>query len=149
MISVRLQADTGHTPIISIQTFQTASATVFLPRYITAFELHPQSGFFVMAAPAKGLPVLFIPEQRRVAAMRDDMIDHSRRGQHAVPAAFRAKRVLTQEQRSGLAPAGVVPASVRPAAQRVMAVLLAVLLAIHTALAQIRAAGIPAGSFRF
>ena len=102
-----------------------------------------------MAALAKGLPVLFIPEQRRVAAMRDDVVDHRRWGQHAVLAAFRTERILAEEQRSGLAPAGVVPARVRPAAQRVMAVLLAVFLAVHAAVAQVRAAGIPAGSFRF
>ena len=102
-----------------------------------------------MAALAKGLPVLFIPEQHSVSAMRDDVVDHRRWGQHAVPAAFRAKRILTEEQRSGFAPAGVISASVRPAAQRVMAVLLAVFLAVHAAVAQVRAAGIPAGSFRF
>ena len=51
-----------------------------------------------MAALAKGLPVLFIPEQRPVAAMRDDVINHGRRSQHTVPAAFRAERVLAEEQ---------------------------------------------------
>ena len=107
------------------------------------------TGFFIMASRAKGLPVLFIPEQCRIAAMRDDMIDHGCRGHHAVSAALRAKRVLTEEQRSGFAPARVVPARIRPAAQRVMAVLLAVFLAVYAALAQVRAAGVSAGSFWF
>lgn len=92
---------------------------------------------------------MLIPEQRRVTAMRDDMIDHGCRGQHAVPATFRAKRILAEEQRSGLAPAGVIPARVRSAAQRVMTVLLAVFLAVHAALAKVGTAGVPAGSFRF
>lgn len=102
-----------------------------------------------MAALAKGLPVLLIPEQRHVTAMRDDVVDHGCWGQYAVSAAFRAERVLTEEQRSGLAPAGVVPARVRPAAQCVMAVLFAVFFTVYAALAQVRAAGIPAGSSRF
>ena len=111
--------------------------------------LQPASRFPIMAVLAKGLPILFIPEQRRVAAMWGDVIDYRRRGQHAVPAAFRAERVLAEEQRSGLAPAGVVSARVRSAAQRVMAVLLAVFLAVYAALAQVRAAGVSAGSFWF
>ena len=102
-----------------------------------------------MAALAKGLPVLLIPEQRHVTAMRDDVVDHGCWGQYAVSAAFRAERVLTEEQRSGLAPAGVIPAHVRSAAQRVMTVLLTVFLAVYAAVAQVGTAGIPAGSFRF
>ena len=50
-----------------------------------------------MAVLAKGLPVLFIPEQRPVAAMRDDVI-HNRRGrERAVALAFRAQRMRAEE----------------------------------------------------
>ena len=37
-----------------------------------------------MAVLAQGLPVVFIPEQPLVTAMRDDVVDHRRRGKFTI-----------------------------------------------------------------
>lgn len=44
-----------------------------------------------MAVLAKGLPVLFIPEKRMIAAMGYDMVDHGRGRQRTVFQAFGAQ----------------------------------------------------------
>ena len=48
------------------------------------------SRFPVMAALAKGLPVIFIPEKIAISAMRHDVVYHGRRGQRAAFQAIRA-----------------------------------------------------------
>ena len=58
----------------------------------------------VMAALAKGLPVLLIPEQIRVAAMRLDMIHDGRRDEPSFFLAADAPGVAFQEKPPGFLP---------------------------------------------
>ena len=102
-----------------------------------------------MAVLAKGLPIVFIPEKHPIAPVRNDVVDHGGRGQHAVSTTVRAKRVLSEVQRSGLTPSGVVPPDIRTATQRVAAPFLPVIFAIYIVVAQIGAAGMPTWTFRF
>ena len=51
-----------------------------------------------MAVLAKGLPILFIPEKRVVAAMGNDMVDDGRGRQHTVLQAFGAQRMPSQKR---------------------------------------------------
>ena len=51
-----------------------------------------------MAVLAKGLPVLFIPEKRMIAAMGNDMVDHGRGRQHTAFQAFVAQRMPGQKR---------------------------------------------------
>ena len=63
-----------------------------------------------MTGLTKRLPVRFVPEQRRVAAMRDNVIN-DRRGREATLAmAFRAERMSVQEKSARPLPAFVVTA---------------------------------------
>ena len=97
----------------------------------------------VMAALAKGLPVLFVPEQLRVAAMRSDVIHNGRRYQPAFRLAPYAPRVTFQEELPGFLPTAVVSAEVciLPFALAFPFVFLTVLPAIRH---ESRAARIPA-----
>ena len=97
-----------------------------------------------MAVLAKGLPVVFIPEQLPIAAMGNDMIDHRGGGKLSYLPALRAQRMLLQEGFSGFAPLGVIPSGIRAAAHMVSAVL-PVIPAIHAAVAEVGASGKPAG----
>lgn len=58
----------------------------------------------VMAALAKGLPVLLIPEQIRVAAMRFDMVNDGRRDEPSFFLAADAPGVAFQEKPPGFLP---------------------------------------------
>jgi len=58
----------------------------------------------VMAALAKGLPVFFVPEQVRVAAMRLDMIHNSCRNEPSFLFASDTPRMTLQEELPGLLP---------------------------------------------
>lgn len=58
----------------------------------------------VMAALAKGLPVLFIPKQIRVAAMRLDMIHDGRRNETSLFFASDTPGMTLQEELSGFLP---------------------------------------------
>ena len=60
--------------------------------------------FVVMAALAKGLPVLFVPEQIQVAAMRLDMIHDGRRNKPAFLFASDTPRMTLQEELPGFLP---------------------------------------------
>lgn len=60
--------------------------------------------FVVMAALAKGLPVLFVPEQIRVAAMRLDMIHNGCRNEPSFLFASDAPGMTFQEELPGLLP---------------------------------------------
>ena len=66
--------------------------------------------FMVMAALAKGLPVLFIPEQIRVAAMRLDMIYNGCRNEPAFLFASDTPGMTLQEELSGFLPLSPVAA---------------------------------------
>ena len=83
-----------------------------------------------MAVLAKGLPILLIPEQHFITPVRNDVVDHGGWGQCAISAALRAERMLSEKQRSGLAPSGIISTDSRTAAHRVMAPFLPVLFAV-------------------
>ena len=51
-----------------------------------------------MAVLAEGLPVLFIPEKRMIAAMGNDMVDHGCGSQHTAFQAFNAQWMPGQER---------------------------------------------------
>ena len=100
----------------------------------------------LVASLAKGLPVAFIPEQLSVATMRDDMIDHRRRGDCPALHALVAQRISLQKRRAGFAPAGIVATGFRTAAHAVGRKL-HMLGAINALVAQIRTARIATGAF--
>ena len=65
----------------------------------------------VMARPAKRLPIRLVPEQRQVAMVRHDVIDH-RRDHVAAPAQVKhAERVVDQEDAAQPPPSRAVEAS--------------------------------------
>ena len=100
-----------------------------------------------MAAPAKGLPVIFIPEKIAVSAMGNDMIYYGCRGQMAVFLAFRAQRMPGQKSFSRLLPVCVVSPCSRAAADSVVTPFFAMPLAVDAAVAEVGTAGIAAWSF--
>ena len=51
-----------------------------------------------MAVLTKGLPVLFIPEKRMIAAMGNDMVDHGCWRQRTIFQAFGAQRMTNQKR---------------------------------------------------
>ena len=108
-------------------------------------DSHPHPRFSIMAVLAKGLPIMFIPEQLAIAAMRNDMVNYRRRSQSSILPALRAQRMLLQEGRSCFPPSGVVPPCIRAAAHTVGAVL-PVFPAIHAAVAEVGASGKTAGA---
>ena len=69
-----------------------------------------------MAALAKGLPILFIPEQMLIAPVWDDVVNHRCRRNDALSHAFRAQRIALQKQRAPLAPRRIISAGNRAAA---------------------------------
>ena len=97
-----------------------------------------------MASLAQRLPVSLIPEQLLVSAMRNDVVDHRRRGDPPALEAFHAQRIPAQESLTRRAPFMTLAAAVGafPGIQT------AVLLAVHL-VRQVRAAGITAGAFGF
>ena len=100
-----------------------------------------------MAALAKGLPVIFIPEKIAISAMRHDVVYHGGRGQMAVFLAFGAQGMLGQKSLSCLLPACVVPPCSCAAADSVVTPFFAMPLAVDAAVAEVGTAGIAAGAF--
>ena len=72
-----------------------------------------------MAALAQRLPVVLIPEQPLVAPVRNHMVDHRCRCEHAVLHARIAQRVALQESGAGIAPAAVIATGFRAAADSI------------------------------
>ena len=99
-----------------------------------------------MAAFAKLLPILFIPEKHMIAAMGNDMVNHGRRRQHTVLQAFGAQRMPGQKRLPRLSPVYVIPSGGSTAANGVMAPFFSMLLAVNPLLAEFGAAGITAGA---
>ena len=97
---------------------------------------------------AQGLPMMFIPEQLAIAAMRNDMVNNSCGRQLACFSAFGTERILFEEQCPGRAPFPVITAFSSIAAHAVCAVF-CMFPAVDTLVAKIGTAGKPAGSFRF
>ena len=97
-----------------------------------------------MAAFAKRLPILFVPEQFFVAPVRNDMVNNRGRRQLAIFSAFRAERILFKKQRPGRAPFAVITSlgSVLPGIQ------LAMCFAVY-AVREVRTARMPAWPLRF
>ena len=83
------------------------------------FQLKPGTGLLVVAALAERLPVVFIPEQLLIAAVRDDVVNHSRRSKPAFEHTLRAKRMFLQKGFSRSAPLSVVSSRIRTAAHAV------------------------------
>ena len=102
------------------------------------------TSLLVMAAFTQGLPVVFIPEQRPVAPVWDDMVNHRCGSKPAILPALRAQRMLLQQGFSGSAPLGVVPSGICAAAHPVGTVL-PVIPAIHAAVTKVGTTGKPAG----
>ncbi len=99
-----------------------------------------------MAVLAKGLPVLFIPEKRMIAAMGYDMVDHGRGRQCAVFQTFGAQRMPKQKRLPRFSPVCVITTGSRAAANGVMAPFFSMLLAVNPLLAEVGTAGIAAGT---
>ena len=99
-----------------------------------------------MAVLTKGLPVLFIPEKRVVAAMGNDMVDDGRRRQHTVFQAFGAQRMPSQKRLPRLSPACVISSGSRAASQTICRII-RMFLAVNPLLAEIGTAGVTAGAF--
>ena len=62
------------------------------------------TGFFAVMAVTKGLPVAPVPEQKRIAFMRFDVIDIRRLHKFALPQALFTQGMRLQELSSGLLP---------------------------------------------
>ena len=98
----------------------------------------------VMAVFAKRLPVFYVPEQRWIASVRHNMIDHGRWGHFAFLHTFRAERMLLEEGFSRSPPSDVVAPSVRAAANVVGAPLDMLPTEDLSGFAEAWASGIPA-----
>ena len=102
-----------------------------------------------MAFLAKRLPVIHIPEQALIAAMRKHMIHDGRRGQLPVSLTGDAQRMTPQVGVSRLAPLPVISTESSAAAQPIVA-LSEMFFAVDLPLfAESGAAGIAAGASRF
>lgn len=99
-----------------------------------------------MAVLTKGLPVLFIPEKRMIAAMGNDMVDHGCGRQMAVFQAFGAQRMLSKKRLPRLSPVCVIAPGGSTAAQTICRII-RMLLAVNPLLAEIGTAGVAAGTF--
>ena len=99
-----------------------------------------------MARFAERLPVILIPEQLRIASVRNNVIDNGSGFQSAICSAYHAQRILPQIQFSRSAPFGIVPSRCAAAANAVRGIL-PMQLAIDALIAGIRAARKPAWTF--
>ena len=99
-----------------------------------------------MASLAQRLPVVLIPEQLFVSAMRNDVVDHRSRREHAMRQAAHAQWMLLQKAFARKPPPGVIAAPSSAATQSVGR-FGAVLRAICAALAEVGTTRIAAGTF--
>ena len=72
-----------------------------------------------MAVLTKGLPVLFIPEKRMIAAMGNDMVDHGCGRQRTVLQAFGAQWMPGQKRLPRFSPMCVIAPGGSTAAQTI------------------------------
>src|SRR5690606_14957821 len=79
----------------------------------------PPPGLPVVMRLAERLPVALIPEPRRIAAVRDDVVDHGRDLDPPFLPALDAERIRPEEARPGPLPRGPVAALCRGAAPAV------------------------------
>lgn len=100
-----------------------------------------------MAPLAKRLPVVFVPEQLLISSVWNHMIHHGRGRELSLPHTLRAQRMPAQESLSRRAPAAVI-AALGGIAPKPIRTEPGMSLAIHAAVAQIRAPRVPAGPFR-
>ena len=110
------------------------------------FCLLTAAGLLIMAHFAQRLPVVLIPEQLRIAAMRNDVIDDGCGFQPTVLSAFHTQRILPQVQLSRGAPFGIISSRCAAAADYVRGIL-AMQLTIDVTVAIIRAPRKPAWTF--
>ena len=64
----------------------------------------------IMAVLAKRLPIGSIPEENRIASVRNDMVNNGGGCKLAIVSTFCAERVLFEKQRTGRAPFAVITA---------------------------------------
>ncbi|MEE1200652.1 MAG: hypothetical protein U0L09_08365, partial [Christensenellales bacterium] len=81
--------------------------------------LQTHTSLFAMAVSAKGLPVVFVPEKDRIAAMRNNVVYYGCRGKFSVLPTLNAQRMLAQESCSGVSPFAAVSAFSRASAQTI------------------------------
>ena len=89
------------------------------PDFIQFEDLQSAARFAVVTVFAQRLPVLFIPEKHMIAAMGNDMVDHSRRRQHTVLQAFGAQWMPGQKRLPRFSPVCVITTGSRTAAQTI------------------------------
>ena len=111
--------------------------------------LQSTPGLLVMAFFAECLPILLIPEQQKVTPVRNDVINHRRRGDLPIFQAALAQGISMQKQLACFTPPGIIAPCSCVAPQRIMRPFLAMCLTIGARFAQIRTAGIAAGASRF
>ena len=86
-----------------------------IPHSFAMVLLESLSSFIIMAALAQWLPVFLIPEQLRIASMRDNMIDYGCRFHPTFGEALNAERIAPKKLHPGLPPLTIVPARSSPA----------------------------------
>lgn len=111
-------SDAGYPPL-RISRFFTFEGAAVMGRRVTEICIPPaprpdsvlvldvpvfRHRLMIMAALAKGLPVLFVPEQFRIAAMRFDVVDDRRRDEATFCFAADAPGMTFQEELPGLLP---------------------------------------------
>ena len=84
-----------------------------------------------MAVPAKGLPVVFIPEKNWITAMGNNVIDYRCRGKFTFLPALDAQRMLSQESCSGISPFTVISTFSGTSAQPIRRII-RMIIAINT-----------------
>ena len=102
----------------------------------------------VMAVFAKRLPVALIPEKYGISPVRNNVIDNGCRRQPSIRTAFCTERILFKEKRPGRTPLAVVATLGRVSSEPISAEF-GMLLAVHTAVAEVGTARMSAGAFRF
>ena len=128
--------------VVEIQTAPGVRCSV--PKLLVAVFRH---GFMVVASLTQSLPVVGVPEQSGVAAMRNDVVNHSSLDQSARPLASGAQRMGVEERGAGFLPAASV--SLLGGGLSVVCVERSMLLTVHPAVGdQPTAAGMLAGDVR-
>lgn len=112
------------------------------------FLLKPRASLFVMAVLAQRLPIAFIPEQLLISSMRDNVIHNRCRGEDTRLQALGAEWISPQITITSAAPFAIIAALCGTSAHPVGTVL-TVLAAVHTAVAEIGASRIAAGTLGY
>ena len=104
--------------------------------------------FDIMAVFAQRLPVVLVPEQLWVAAMRENVVNHGRGGQFTTFFALDAQRVKLKIPLPSCTPLGVISARSGITPDIIVCVFRTMHFTVHADIAQIGAAGLATGAFR-